>query len=83
MPFQIRAIFLIHKASGLVISEVQHDHQYLESEMLAGMLTAVRGFVNDCISQSGDLPLELDSIDYGTSKIVLEVAGYCYEFVSQ
>lgn len=78
MPFQVQAIFLIHKASGLVIAEVQHHAQHLESEMLAGMLTAIRGFVNDCISQSGDLPLELDGIDYGTSKIVLEVAGYCY-----
>jgi outer membrane protein OmpA-like peptidoglycan-associated protein len=78
MPFQVQAIFLIHKASGLVIAEVQHQDQHLESEMLAGMLTAIRGFVNDCISQSGDLPLELDGIDYGTSKIVLEVAGYCY-----
>jgi outer membrane protein OmpA-like peptidoglycan-associated protein len=78
MPFQIQAIFLIHKASGLLIAEVQHDERHLESEMLAGMLTAIRGFVNDCISQSGDLPLELDGIDYGTSKIVLEVAGYCY-----
>jgi outer membrane protein OmpA-like peptidoglycan-associated protein len=78
MPFQIQAIFLIHKASGLLIAEVQNDSQRLESEMLAGMLTAIRGFVNDCIAQSGDLPLELDEIDYGTSKIVLEVAGYCY-----
>jgi outer membrane protein OmpA-like peptidoglycan-associated protein len=78
MPFQVQAIFLIHKASGLLIAEVQNDSQHLESEMLAGMLTAIRGFVNDCISQSGDLPLELDGIDYGTSKIVLEVAGYCY-----
>jgi outer membrane protein OmpA-like peptidoglycan-associated protein len=78
MPFQVQAIFLIHKASGLLIAEVQQDSLRLESEMLAGMLTAIRGFVNDCISQSGDLPLELDSIDYGTSKIMLEVAGYCY-----
>jgi outer membrane protein OmpA-like peptidoglycan-associated protein len=78
MPFQVQAIFLIHKASGLLIAEVQQDSLRLESEMLAGMLTAIRGFVNDCISQSGDLPLELDGIDYGTSKIMLEVAGYCY-----
>jgi outer membrane protein OmpA-like peptidoglycan-associated protein len=78
MPFQIQAIFLIHKASGLLIAEVQQDSQHLESEMLAGMLTAIREFVNDCVSQSGDLPLELDEIDYGTSKIMLEVAGYCY-----
>jgi outer membrane protein OmpA-like peptidoglycan-associated protein len=51
--------------------------QRLESEMVAGMLTAIRSFVNDCIAQSGDIS-ELDQIDYGNSKIVLEVAGYCY-----
>ncbi len=78
VSFSVRAIFLIHKGSGLVISEVQpSDSQRLESEMIAGMLTAIRSFVNDCIAQSGDVA-EIDAIDYGTSKIILEVAGYCY-----
>ena len=78
IPFTIQAIFLIHKGSGLVISEVQPlDIQRLESEMVAGMLTAIRSFVNDCIAQSGDIS-EIDQIEYGNSKIILEVAGYCY-----
>ncbi|NEP90197.1 MAG: OmpA family protein, partial [Okeania sp. SIO2C2] len=78
MIFTVQAVFLIHKESGLVISEVQHSRQYrLESEMLAGMLTAIRSFVNDCIAQSGDFS-ELNEIEYGNSKIILEVAGYCY-----
>ena len=78
MPFRVQAIFLIHKASGLVISEVQPlDTQRLESEMVAGMLTAIRSFVNDCIAQSGNVS-EIDQIEYGNSKIILEVAGYCY-----
>ena len=78
IPFTVQAIFLIHKASGLVIAEVQPDSEHrLESELLAGMLTAIRSFANDCIVQSGSFS-ELDAIAYGTSKIVLEVAGYCY-----
>ncbi|HEY9850861.1 MAG TPA: BON domain-containing protein [Leptolyngbyaceae cyanobacterium] len=78
VPFTIRAVFLIHKHSGLVISEAQNaSKQKLESEMVAGMLTAIRSFVNDCIAQSGDVS-EIDAIDYGNSKIILEVAGYCY-----
>lgn len=77
MPNTIRAIFLIHKGSGLVISEVQPGSQKLESEMVAGMLTAIRSFVNDCIAQSGNVS-EVDAIEYGNSKIMLEVAGYCY-----
>lgn len=78
MPFSIQGIFLIHKASGLVIAEVQpFGKQHLESEMVAGMLTAIRSFVNDCIAQSGNIS-ELDRIDYGNCEIILEVAGYCY-----
>ncbi|MGF1935229.1 MAG: OmpA family protein [Nostoc sp. ChiQUE02] len=78
LPFKIQAIFLIHKTSGLVISDIQHsDVEQLEAEMVAGMLTAIRSFANDCINQSGSIT-ELDAIEYGTSKIILEVAGYCY-----
>lgn len=78
MPFSIQGIFLIHKGSGLIIDEVQpFGKQRLESEMMAGMLTAIRSFVNDCIAQSGNIS-ELDRIDYGNCEIVLEVAGYCY-----
>ncbi len=77
MPFIVQAMFLIHKGSGLLIAEFQPDENGLESEMVAGMLTAIRSFVNDCIMQSGDVS-ELDQIDYGNSKIILEVAGYCY-----
>lgn len=78
MPFTIQAMFLIHKASGLVIAEVQpFGKQQLESDMVAGMLTAIRSFVNDCIMQSGEIS-ELDRIEYGHCDILLEVAGYCY-----
>ncbi|MEG4218054.1 OmpA family protein [Microcoleus sp. Pol14C6] len=78
VPFTIQAAFLIHKASGLIISEVQNSESYqLESEMVAGMLTAIRSFVNDCIIRPGEVS-ELNQIEYGDSKIMLEVAGYCY-----
>lgn len=78
IPFTVQAIFLIQKTSGLVIAEIQPpEKQQLESEMVAGMLTAIRSFVNDCIAQSGEIS-EIDQIDYGNSKIILEVAGYCY-----
>ena len=74
----VQAIFLIHKGSGLVIAEVQESGEArLESEMVAGMLTAIRSFVNDCIVPEGQIS-ELNEIEYGDSKIVIEVAGYCY-----
>lgn len=78
IPFIVPAIFLIHKGSGLVIAEVQQSgSQRLESEMVAGMLTAIRSFVNDCIVQTGDTT-ELNQIEYGDSQIAIEVGGYCY-----
>ena len=73
--YRVRAIFLIDKDSGLVIQEIQiPGEQHLDSDMLAGMLTAIRSFANDCIAAGS----ELDSIDYGDWQIPLEVAGYCY-----
>lgn len=78
MPFTVQGVFLIHKGSGLVISEAQNSGDYqLESEMVAGMLTAISSFVNDCIVKPGQIS-ELNQIEYGASKIMLEVAGYCY-----
>lgn len=74
---RVQGVFLIHKQSGLIISEAQPPEHQLESEMVAGMLTAIRSFVNDCIVQSGEVA-ELNDIEYGLSTIKLEVAGYCY-----
>ncbi|MDX1977466.1 MAG: OmpA family protein [Pseudanabaenaceae cyanobacterium bins.68] len=75
LPFAVKAIFLIHKSSGLVIADLQSPDTHLESDMIAGMLTAIRSFANDCLAQPGS---DLDQIEYGTNRICLEIAGYCY-----
>ncbi|HIK30924.1 MAG TPA: OmpA family protein [Oscillatoriales cyanobacterium M59_W2019_021] len=78
VTYTVEAIFLIHKSSGLVIAETQkpRDERW-ESDMIAGMLTAIRSFANDCVAQSGHTS-ELHEIEYGNLQIILEVAGYCY-----
>jgi BON domain len=74
--YQVQAIFLIHKASGLVIRSLQPNaEKRLDADLLAGMLTAIRSFVNEYIATASE---ELNEIEYGGSKIILEVAGYCY-----
>ncbi|MBF2019415.1 MAG: BON domain-containing protein [Hydrococcus sp. C42_A2020_068] len=76
--YEVQAVFLIHKASGLVIRELHPSLELrLEADMLAGLLTAIRSFVNECIVQPGEVS-ELNQIEYDASTIVLEVAGYCY-----
>ncbi|MCS6960127.1 MAG: OmpA family protein [Pseudanabaenaceae cyanobacterium SKYGB_i_bin29] len=73
--FQVQAVFLIQKASGLVIAEAKpKDIPPLDAEMVAGMLTAIQGFVQECIAQGA----ELDRITYGNSVIWLEGAGSAY-----
>ncbi len=81
-PFDIQAIFLIHNLSGLVMIDIQKSDldalvEPIDSDMLAGMLTAIRSFANECMSRSSS-NAELDAINYSGSKILLEVAGYCY-----
>ena len=78
VPFEIQAIFLIHNLSGLVIIDIQKSDldslvEPIDSDMLAGMLTAIRSFANECISRS-ESTTELDAINYSGSKILLEVA---------
>ncbi len=80
--FEIRAIFLIEKYSGLVIvdlqaSEYKTSSTPLEAEMIGGMLTAIRSFVSDCLSRDTQFT-EVDAIEYGQAKILLEVTGYSY-----
>ena len=81
-PFNIQAIFLIHNLSGLVMVDIQQSDldelvDPIDSDMLAGMLTAIRSFANECMSRASS-NTELDAINYSGSKILLEVAGYCY-----
>jgi outer membrane protein OmpA-like peptidoglycan-associated protein len=76
--YKVQGVFLIHKTSGLVIRELHPSlNLKLESDMVTGLLTAIRSFINECIAEPG-IPSELHTIEYNASKIVLEVAGYCY-----
>lgn len=78
MPVRVDAAFLIHMASGLVIAEARHaDAPPLDPDLLSGMLTAIRSLFNDSMT-SDQGPRELDQIEYGESKIILEAAGFCY-----
>ncbi len=74
----IETIFLIHTASGLIMWEGSREEDGVhEAEMVSAMLSAIRSFVNEWVAKSDDV-FELNTIEYGDSKIYLEVAGSCY-----
>jgi hypothetical protein len=78
VSMRVEAAFLIHKDSGLVIAQSQgRDTAALDPDLLSGMLTAIRSLFNDSMD-SQQQARELDQIEYGEWKIVLESAGYCY-----
>jgi len=74
----IETIFLIHTASGLMMWEGSKEEEGAhEAEMVSAMLSAIRSFVNEWVAKSDEV-FELNTIEYGDSKIYLEVAGSCY-----
>ncbi len=75
----VDAVFLIHKESGLLIVDLYREENYKfeEAEMVASMLSAIRSFVNDWISNDNKLS-ELSEIEYGNSSISIESAGSSY-----
>ncbi|BAK73802.1 OmpA family protein [Arcobacter sp. L] len=74
----VKAVFFIHKETGIVLSHTQNINNPInEPEMIASMMTAIRSFVNDWIDKN-EKHQEINTIEYGGSKIVLEASGYSY-----
>lgn len=76
---KVNSIFLIHKESGMLILDVhKEDNKKIdEPEMVASMLSAIKSFVNDWISNQ-DKMSEVSEIEYGNSSILIESAGSSY-----
>lgn len=77
LPFQVRQIFLIHGETGLLLNALAQDPELAaDSDLISGMLTAIRDFAEDAIGrgQEGDL----DEVQYGDKRILIETARYVY-----
>ncbi len=75
---KIKAVLLIHKESGTLLSQVENEQSQLnDPDMLASMMTAIRSFVNDWASNNATHS-ELGEIEYGGNKIIIEASGYSY-----
>ncbi len=65
---KIEEIFIIEKNSGLLMGSFSKN-QTVDQDMIAGMLTAIKAFVEDAFAGGEQ---ELDSIDYDNFKIVVK-----------
>jgi len=77
LPFRIDEIFLIHRESGLLLRHVSPGGEAApDSDLISGMLTAIRDFTADAFGQGGEG--QLDEIQYGERGILIEAAQYAY-----
>lgn len=77
LPFSIRELFLIHRETGLLIQHLSASEETSpDSDLISGMLTAIRDFAREAFGQgkSG----ELGAIDYENQRILLESQGAVY-----
>jgi hypothetical protein len=73
--YHVRQVFFIHRASGILLhQEIDNEHVELESDMVSGMLTAIRDFVHD--SFTGSSTGSLEEIQVGELKILIEQGPY-------
>ncbi len=79
LPFAIREIFLIQNGSGLLMAHYSAGAESTDSDLISGMLTAIRDFVHDSFqTQPQAAAGELDEIQYGDQKILLRSGPYAY-----
>lgn len=77
LPFAVAEIFLIQRPTGLLLWYASPQPAELrDSDVISGMLTAIRDFAQDAFGAVHDR--ELDEIQYGDRRIVIEAAQHVY-----
>ena len=77
LPFHVQEVFLIHRESGLLLNHISRDVELLaDSDLVSGMLTAIRDFVADAFGRGQEG--QLNQIQYGDKVILLEAAQHAY-----
>jgi hypothetical protein len=77
LPFRVAELFLIHRESGLLLRHLsQPPAQTADSDLIGGMLTAIRDFAADAFGRGVDGGL--DVIEYGDRRILIEAAQHAY-----
>lgn len=83
LAFSINEVFLIHRETGLVLwstsQAAEGGQASADSEIMGGMLTAIRDFAADTIGQGREG--QLDEIRYGNQEILIETVSDVYAAV--
>lgn len=78
LPFYVHQAFLIQHESGLLLAHFAHEGVGTDSDLVSGMLTAIRDFVQDSFSSAQGEHEQLDEIVYGNQHIVIRGGAYAY-----
>ncbi|MBK8984863.1 MAG: SH3 domain-containing protein [Chloroflexi bacterium] len=79
LPFTIREMFIIQQGSGLLLAQAHiSGAEITDSDLISGMLTAVRDFVHDSFSPVNSGGEELSEIQYGQMRILIQSGRLAY-----
>ena len=77
LPFQVTEVFLVERQSGLLLQHLSHDpEEDADSDLVSGMLTAIRDFAQDTFGR--DRAGQLDEVQYGSQRILIEASRHAY-----
>lgn len=77
LPFEVSEVFLIHRETGLLLVHVSREADLKpDSDLISSMLTAIRDFARDAFGRGEEG--QLDEIQYGGRRILIEAGRYVY-----
>ena len=77
MPYEVGEVFIIQHDSGMLMAHRSPGStESSDSDLVSSMLTAIRSFVKDSFGQ--DEEKELDEIQYGDERIIIQSGRYAY-----
>ncbi|MGB0385604.1 MAG: hypothetical protein ACPGWR_12355 [Ardenticatenaceae bacterium] len=77
LPFTVLDLFLIQSKSGLLLADYHPERvNAKDSDLISGMLSAIRNFAKDSFGKAQEE--ELEEIQYGDQRIIIQYAPAAY-----
>jgi len=79
LDFEVHEIFLIHYETGLLLQHISSTYRDTHnSEMISGMLTAIRDFAQSALTKDNKSGITLDGIETSSQEIMIEADKHVY-----